>query len=383
MALDRYPYGCAEQLTSRALRLLYLNEVAQTAGLAGEGGARERIRTAIAEILTKQDSSGSFGIWGNDGGGDTWLDAYVTDFLTRTRKKGYAIPDAPFQMALDNLRNRLSVAPDFSAGGEDIAYALYVLARNGRAAIGDLRYYADTKLDAFATLLAVSQLAAALAIQGDRPRADGLFRSALGRLAQGHDDRRWRSDYGLLLRDGAGLLTLAAESESLAVNLQSLAQRLQALWVGESYTSTQEQAWLLLAAHALMQSSEQPVLSIAGETRTGFFQRRIEDTALAARPLSIVNRGASPVEALVTVTGVPRVPEPAGGEGYRIERAYYDLEGRRVQLTEVEQDERLIAVLTVEATKPRQARLIIDDPLPAGFEIDNPNLIRAGNLFIY
>jgi len=380
MALDRYPYGCAEQLTSRALPLLYLNEVAQAIGLAGEGGVRARVQAAIGEILAKQDSNGSFGLWGNDGGGDTWLDAYVTDFLTRAREKGYAVPEVPFQLALDNLHNGLSSTPDFSSGGEDIAYALYVLARNGRAAIGDLRYYADTKLDAFASPLAVAQLAAALAIQGDRPRAEGLFRTALGRFMQGHDDRRWRSDYGSLLRDGAGLLTLAAESDSSALNLQSLAQRLQALWASESYTSTQEQAWLLLAARALMQSSEQPALSVDGATQVGFFQRRLDESQLAVRPLSIVNRDTRPVEALVTVTGVPRVPEPPGGQGYRIERAYYDLDGRRVRLAEVEQGARLVAVLTVEASAPRQARLILDDPLPAGLEIENPHLIGAGDL---
>ncbi len=33
-------------------------------------------------------------------------------------------------------------------GGTDLAYALYVLARNGAAPIGDLRYLADAKLDA-------------------------------------------------------------------------------------------------------------------------------------------------------------------------------------------------------------------------------------------
>ena len=29
LKLDRYPYGCAEQVTSRAMPLLYLNEVAE------------------------------------------------------------------------------------------------------------------------------------------------------------------------------------------------------------------------------------------------------------------------------------------------------------------------------------------------------------------
>ena len=32
-ALDRYPYGCTEQLTSRAMPLVYLNDVALQAGL--------------------------------------------------------------------------------------------------------------------------------------------------------------------------------------------------------------------------------------------------------------------------------------------------------------------------------------------------------------
>ena len=39
-----------------------------------------------------------------------------------------------------------------------------------------------------------------------------------------------------------------------------------------------------------------------------------------------------------------------------------------------------MAVLTVTADTKRQARLIVDDPLPAGFEIDNPHLIKAGDL---
>ena len=57
-------------------------------------------------------------------------------------------------------------------GGRELAYALYVLAKNGSAPIGDLRYLADTKLAALATPIAKSQLAAALALVGDRARAE-------------------------------------------------------------------------------------------------------------------------------------------------------------------------------------------------------------------
>ena len=36
MTLDRYPYGCAEQTTSRALPLLYVSELAAGAGMADD-----------------------------------------------------------------------------------------------------------------------------------------------------------------------------------------------------------------------------------------------------------------------------------------------------------------------------------------------------------
>ena len=37
-------------------------------------------------------------------------------------------------------------------------------------------------------------------------------------------------------------------------------------------------------------------------------------------------------------------------------------------------------VLEVSPFEDAGARLIIDDPLPAGFEIDNPNLLRGGDI---
>ena len=89
-SLDRYPYGCAEQTTSRALPLLYVNDVAKRIGLASDAQLRERIDGAIARVLEMQDSSGAFGIWGPSDG-DMWLTSYVTDFLTRAKEAGYTV----------------------------------------------------------------------------------------------------------------------------------------------------------------------------------------------------------------------------------------------------------------------------------------------------
>ena len=62
-ALDRYPFGCSERITSRAMAMLYVNELAGQARLARDGEIDQRIKDAIARPLTRQDSNGSFGLW--------------------------------------------------------------------------------------------------------------------------------------------------------------------------------------------------------------------------------------------------------------------------------------------------------------------------------
>jgi uncharacterized protein YfaS (alpha-2-macroglobulin family) len=61
--LDRYPFGCSEQITSRAVAMLYVNELAAQAKLALDGDIDARIKDAIQRLLARQDSNGSFGLW--------------------------------------------------------------------------------------------------------------------------------------------------------------------------------------------------------------------------------------------------------------------------------------------------------------------------------
>ena len=78
----------------------------------------------------------------------------------------------------------------------------------------------------------------------------------------------WRSDYGSSLRDGAAVLTLASEARS-GIDLVSLSTRVEQQRVTRRYTSTQEDAWSLMAAHALMESLSEPKLAVDGELISG------------------------------------------------------------------------------------------------------------------
>ncbi|MFT3690419.1 alpha-2-macroglobulin family protein [Paenirhodobacter sp.] len=380
-ALDAYPYGCTEQITSKALPLLYLSSVAGAMGLVPPADLPARIDTAITKVLTNQDSSGAFGLWSAESG-DGWLDAYVTDFLSRAKKAGYAVPETAFRNALDNLRNQVNYAPDFDSGsnggGTLLAYQLMVLAREGAAAVGDLRYYADVKGDDFATPLAAAQLGAGLAAYGDQTRADAMFARA-GRMLSAQAEREgWREDYGSGLRDMAAVLAIAQEAGSTAVDTSvlgtALAERLRRVPL-----STQEATWTLLAANAMIDRPDAGGLTVDGVAPGGPLVS-VLDAETAGRSLAIANPGDRAQVLTLTTTGVPETPEPAGGKGWKITRTTYTMEGAPVDVAEVAQGTRLVAVLEIAPLGWQEARLIVDDPLPAGFEIDNPNLIRGGDI---
>ncbi len=377
-ALNRYPYGCTEQMTSRALPLLYFDQVAVAMGVESPAGVRDKVEGAITRILGNQAATGGFGLWGPSSG-DMWLDAYVTDFLGQARDAGYEVPDLAFSQALDNLRNQLSYAGDFEKGGEDIAYALMVLAKQGLASIGDLRYYADARSETFGTPLAKAQLGAALAMYGESRRADEMFRLAARHVREEmRAELRYRYDYGSARRDAAAVLTLASLHGSSAVDRTDLTRILLDPRRGRRYYSTQEQAWTLMAANAMLGDPTVTGIRIDGAGLDGLAVRRFEESRIDATPVVIENTGDTPVEVAVTAYGVPVEPEPAGGNGYSIERLYYTMDGVPVSPDAVAQNTQLVVVLTVRDFGDRQARLMVDDPLPAGFEIDNPSILRSG-----
>jgi uncharacterized protein YfaS (alpha-2-macroglobulin family) len=56
------------------------------------------------------------------------------------------------------------------------------------------------------------------------------------------------------------------------------------------------------------------------------------------------------------------------------------MEGALVTEPNLRTGDRMVAVLTVIPFESGASRLMINDPLPAGLEIDNPNLIRGGDI---
>ena len=361
------PCRCSMSTSSRPARIWRMdNDVDQ------------RIKDAIERLLARQGSNGSFGLW-SAGGDDAWLDAYVTDFLTRAREKGFAVPDVLFKSALDRIRNSVVNADEPEKdGGRNLAYGLYVLARNGAAPIGDLRYLADTKLKNLATPIAKSQLAAALALVGDRNRAERVYAAALGDLAPKPVLEFGRADYGSSLRDAAALVSLAAEGNAPRATLTQAVMRVEAARGLTPYTSTQENAWMVLAARAL--AKETMALDLNGQADQ---DRALPQLQGGARWRA--SRSRSPTPAMrrcrrwsrCRARRSRRSPRPRTAS--RSSATTSRSTASRPISRKAKQNDRFAVVLKVTEPKPEYGHIMVSDYLPAGFEIDNPHLVSSGD----
>jgi uncharacterized protein YfaS (alpha-2-macroglobulin family) len=383
--LDRYPYGCVEQTVSRALPLLMVSDVAAAAGVADAGDPdtlSRRVEGAVARVVAMQRGDGGFSLWGGYERQE-WLSAYATEFLLRARAAGHDVPPFALDRALGFLEDSVIGLdyPDEALATR--AYALYVLALAGQVDPGALRYVHDAYLNRMPAPLPRAHLGGALAMIGDMPRAREAFAAAVApslRLSSmggtERDDRR--SPYGSPLRDLAATVALMAEAG--IGDALGQAETLAEARAGQPWLSTQEQARLVQAAAALRATQGPLSVSVRGGDAMplgdGFALVR-PSLAQVSDGLTVTNTGDGIVTMVAAGDGIPTEAPPALENGLSISRAFYDLEGRRIDPQRVDQSDLLVAVISGEAVDPQALgndethHALIVDLLPAGLVLEN------------
>lgn len=371
--LDRYPYGCLEQTTSRALPLLYVGEVARLWEQKDEPDMSTRVQKAIGRLLEMQRGDGSFALWSYAGEPEPWLTAYAMDFLTRARAEDVKVPDFAYRRGLAWLKrhgeNRRDDGPDALASR---AYSLYVLAAAGVGELGATRYMHDAVGLDLPTPLAMAQVGAALALIGDGGRAAEAFDRALA----AQERRNVGRDYGSRVRDLAAIVTLAMEAQVPGIDAEALAAKVTDMVAGQRWLSTQESAWLLLAARALADGGNKMTVAVGGEAippRSTAYSIR-PDVPTVTKGVRLDNKGEGSVWYTGTVIGVPNKDMPAEGNGMTVSRRFFTLDGKAIDPKAVPQGTMMVAVVTGETTSGQDNQLMVIDLLPAGFEIENPRL---------
>lgn len=136
---------------------------------------------------------------------------------------------------------------------------------------------------------------------------------------------------------------------------------------------------MVLASRALAKEANSLSLSIDGAVVRNAAYRNYRSADIAAKPIRLTNTGDTPVQAVVSVTGSPIVPEPAVANGFKIERNFFTLDGKPADPSKAKQNDRFAVVLKITEAKPEYGQIMVADYLPAGFEIDNPKLVSSGD----
>ncbi|MBM9518359.1 alpha-2-macroglobulin family protein [Desulforhopalus vacuolatus] len=377
--LDRYPYGCLEQLTSRALPLLYLKELEAFSG--GEyTDLHSRVAHAIDKILEMQRFDGSFALWNNYGSSEYWLSCYVMDFLTRARAKGYTVPDFFFNRGLSWLESEVQNSLSKENAGF-FTSAHLVLAENGRGQIENLRYLYDnlhTKLSGYH----LAQLGAALNLVGELNRSSLAFTEAVEKITSPLSVRSFAVNdsiddfYGSYLRDLSGVICLIGEFSGGQIPTGELWAQLTQARQSRHWLSTQEQAAMVMAVTTLREQREF-LIRVDKQLQAGKTLRLTRTATEMKAPLTIKNMGKGDVWLTFSRQGTLMKPLAASDSGLRVSRHWYHPDGTALDPRSMKQGEMVVVVLEVQEHVQIPGQALLISLLPAGLEYDR--LIEPGD----
>jgi len=130
--------------------------------------------------------------------------------------------------------------------------------------------------------------------------------------------------------------------------------------------NTQEEARLLQAAHAMLKVSGPVRIDAAGVNRLNdgrFMVGHLQDAHLT-------NRGTGVVWRTVTVRGQPTAAPGAMVSGMTVSKRLFGMTGAPVNPAALKQGDRVIVLISGASQQGRSMMAVVDDALPAGFEVE-------------
>jgi uncharacterized protein YfaS (alpha-2-macroglobulin family) len=239
------------------------------------------------------------------------------------------------------------------------------MAKAGRGDLARLRWWHDVQMKDEDQPLAKAQVAAGLALMGDQARARSAMRQAVRSLGW-RDDADW---YQSPLRDVAAVTALAVQAGQGDIARQ-LQGRLENVVKDPDALNTQEQAAVLSAAYQLLKAAGPMAIDAQGVTAlppAGGAPRWAVGRLADAR---FVNNGKGALWRTVSVRGTPVAAPGAEANGISVSKRLFSMNGGAIDPAQIHQGDRVIVLVSGRSMQARSTALVVDDALPAGFEIE-------------
>jgi uncharacterized protein YfaS (alpha-2-macroglobulin family) len=410
-----YPYACTEQLASGLLPLTSLRGLGERYGLTLPADLGAAIEARVGAILSRQQGDGGFGLWPDSPEPYPWVSAYALWVLDQAKASGARVPARSFELGVAYLRQWLSEPRQTQAQWATAALMADTLAALGQP---DPAYTAQlfaerTKLPAFARAILLHaalagkagatvsdtlarELEAMISVHGNEAQLAEPARTSLWELFDSEARTEALALWALLAKDPKHPL-----AEPLARGL--LERRRAGRW-----QNTQESAYALLALDAYRRAAEAEAPHF--EAAVWFGRERLFQAGFAGRSAAAKTHSI-PMAALRRLSGnLTFEKQGPGSLFYEARLAYAPLELpsaplergfslqkslRRVDAaslasalaapfepgaapTSFAGGDLVLVDVVVGATSQRHF-VVVEDPLPAGFEAVDASLATTGD----
>lgn len=381
-----YPHGCLEQITSKGFPQLYISSFTDLTPQQAKS-TEEAVKEVIRRLRSYQTVDGAFAYWPGGTSSNGWGTVYATHFLLEASKKGYLVPEAIKQSVLNNLRRvarNWKPATSYYMDSEETtqAYRLYVLALAGSPEMGAMNRLKEMK-----DLASMSRwsLASAYALVGREDVAQDLI-SKTTALPSGYSE--YDETFGSDVRDQSiQLMTLCLldKGKEAATLVEELSKQLSS----DDWLSTQSTAFALVAlsdylAKYRVDGAMDFTYACGGKdgqvkTDKNIWSETLLDKAGTSASVELKNMGKSTLFARIITEGIPEQgEEKAYANGVSLAVSYVDLNGRPVNVAQLEQGTNFSAVVTVKNPSARgYNNLVLSEIFPAGWEILNTRFLNG------
>lgn len=372
--LDAYPYGCTEQLISRALGYVILSKWLDP---SDDIKRREKIIASANNAIRNRFNGNGLALW-PQGSPDKLLTVYAADYLLALRESGLGREDEILGELCDALSLQTNLNEPDLANARSSAYGIWILAREGRVVtqllenlIQDLkdRHVEGWETDITAVFLAAakSEMRMPVSIDFDSidVRPDGWFDEYSQRSLLAYIQSRYFADS----MDATNRNDFY-EQAVMSINNNAYA----------TFSACQ-------GMRALVNVTERTSSDIAGAK----IKCRDSDTAMrtpldniikhASLPIcrnwELDSAGKGPVFWQIATTGYDKdMQQKSETAGIRIERQYLNAAGDPCR--EFQQGEEIAIRISARSEAPQLKDCVINDILPGGFEMiirkEKPNM---------
>ena len=384
--LYNYQHHCTEQLTSKALPLLFVAQF-KTIDKTEAEKIKTNVQEAIRQIYGRQLPNGGFVYWPGNAAADEWISSYAGMFLTLAQEKGYAVHAnvlnkwKRFQRAAAQNWRMPQEASGWQQWQSELqqAFRLYTLALAGVPEYGAMnRMKEQTGL----SIQAKWRLAAAYALTGKMKPAEELVYnvettvnpySSMNQI-YGSSDR----DEAMILET---LILMNRERDALQqakVVSKNLSQ--------EDWFSTQSTAFALMAMGRLAEKlsgtldfvwswndKQQPAVKSA----KAVFEKEIATTPKSGT-VSVKNQGKGALSVdLITRTQLLNDTLPAISDNLRMDIRYANLNGTPLSVNDIIQGTDFMAITSISNISGTSdyTYLALTHIIPSGWEIYNERMV--------